>query len=229
MLLCQFGDSLDFNNDLPVAKKVWYVSLLNWDPFIVDAQLFLCVIRYSAIRQLAFKTLLVDLFLESAAHLVVDFIDRTAYCIAFFRVYQFHIHRRDIITKKGPTFVQPRRGVFVCGFRPLSCPGGAASRQANCGEAALAEANASWPCGGSTRLNREAIAASARIRGCALAPKTRGVSAAGVQSMNPLSALIAARVQNAHQVNTQLQPNQPRMPQSINRFAESEFRSPSKS
>ena len=105
MLLCQFGDSLDFNNDLPVAKKVWYVSLLNWDPFIVDAQLFLCVIMYSAIRQLSFNTLLVNLFLESAAHYVVDFIDRTAYCIAFFRVYQFFIHRRDIITKKGPTFV----------------------------------------------------------------------------------------------------------------------------
>ena len=45
---------------------------------------------------------------------------------------------------------------------PHSCPGGAASRQANCGEAVLAEANASWPCDGSTRLNREAIAATAR-------------------------------------------------------------------
>jgi hypothetical protein len=51
---------------------------------------------------------------------------------------------------------------FVSGVRPDSCPGGAASRQANCGEAVLAEANASWPCDGSTRLNREAIAATAR-------------------------------------------------------------------
>ena len=51
---------------------------------------------------------------------------------------------------------------FVSGAGPHSCPGGAASRQANCGEAVLAEANASWPCDGSTRLNREAIAATAR-------------------------------------------------------------------
>ena len=41
-------------------------------------------------------------FLESAAHLVVDFIDRSANCVAFVWVYQSLVHMATIIAKKLP-------------------------------------------------------------------------------------------------------------------------------
>ena len=48
---------------------------------------------------------LIDLFLESAAHLVVDFIDRSANCVAFVWVYQSLVHEAAIIANSCPKFV----------------------------------------------------------------------------------------------------------------------------
>ena len=91
---------------------------------VVDAQLLLCIIRYSTARQLAFKALLVDLFPEAAAHFVVNLIDRPAYCVALCWAYQFLVHRQNIVADIGG---------------PHSCsPAGAHSRAASGGIRGLA-------------------------------------------------------------------------------------------
>ena len=95
------------------AEKVQYVCFLDGNAFVADSQLFFGVKRNTAIIEFAFEALLIDLFLESAAHLVVDFIDRSANCVAFVWVYQSFVHMATIIAKSCPAFVQPRRGVFV--------------------------------------------------------------------------------------------------------------------
>ena len=61
----------------------------------------------------AFEALLIDLFPESASHLVVDFIDRSANCVAFVWAYQSFVHMATIIAKKLPD-IRVAPGVFVC-------------------------------------------------------------------------------------------------------------------
>ena len=84
--------SLDFDNDLPVAVKVWDIRFLDRRALIEDAKLLLCVEWYVASRELAFKALLVYLFPEAVSEFAVDLVDRTANGVALVWIYHLTTH-----------------------------------------------------------------------------------------------------------------------------------------
>ena len=102
MFLGQLRYGFDFYDDLTIAEKVRYVGFLDGNAFVAYSQLLFCVEWYAAMIEFPFEALLIYLFLESAAHLVVDFIDCSANCVAFVWVYQSLVHRATIIAKKLP-------------------------------------------------------------------------------------------------------------------------------
>ena len=105
MFLGQLRYRLDFYDDLTIAEKVRYICFLDGNAFIAYLQFLFGVEWYAAMIEFAFEALLIDLFLESAAHLVVDFIDRSANCVAFIWVYQSFVHKATIIANSCPKFV----------------------------------------------------------------------------------------------------------------------------
>ena len=105
MFLGQLRYGFDFYDDLSIAEKVRHVGFLNGNAFVADSQLLFCVEWYAAMIEFPFEALLIYLFLESASHLVVDFIDRSANCVAFVWVYQSFVHMATIIAKSCPIFV----------------------------------------------------------------------------------------------------------------------------
>ena len=105
MFLGQLRYRLDFYDDLTITEKVWYICFLDGNAFIAYLQLLFGVEWYAAMIEFAFEALLIDLFLESAAHLVVDFIDCSANCVAFVWVYQSFVNKATIIANSCPKFV----------------------------------------------------------------------------------------------------------------------------
>lgn len=100
--------SLDFDNDLSIAVKVWDIRFLDRCTFVEDAKLLLCIEWYATGRELAFKTLLVYLFPEAVSEFAVDLIYCAANGIALVWIYHLPIH--------GENYSKIIYGFFSCNF-----------------------------------------------------------------------------------------------------------------
>jgi len=77
MFLGQRPDGFQFHDNLAEAPQIWFISLFNRFPLVVNWQRLLRVERDASFFKFAFQALLIDFLMPVVAHFLVNLEDRT--------------------------------------------------------------------------------------------------------------------------------------------------------